>query len=110
MGPSLLYCQCCYGVFVRAFFVATPGVAGGARQFAGRGDSGWCWGVSAAGVWALCQVSGVDGGGRQVGVRRLLEDEGGCWKRRLPAEEEAAAGGGGLVQLAAGAAVGKGGS
>ena len=24
MGPSLLYCQCCYGVFVRAFFVATP--------------------------------------------------------------------------------------
>ena len=23
MGPSLLYCQCCYGVFVRAFFVAT---------------------------------------------------------------------------------------
>ena len=63
-------------------------MAGGARQFAGRGDSGWCWGVSAAGVWALCQVSGVDGGGRQVGVRRLQEDEGGCWKRRLPAEEE----------------------
>ena len=25
MGPSLLYCQCCHGVFVRAFFVATPG-------------------------------------------------------------------------------------
>ena len=39
-------------------------------------------------MWALCQVSGVDGGGRQVGVRRLLEDEGGCWKRRLPAGEE----------------------
>jgi len=39
-------------------------------------------------VWAMCQVSEVDGGGRQVGVRRLLEDEGGCWKRRLTAEGE----------------------
>jgi len=63
-------------------------VARGARQFGARGDSGWCWGESVAGVWALCQVSGVDGGGGQVGVRRLLEDEGGCWKWRLPAEGE----------------------
>jgi len=23
LGPSLLYCQCCHGVFARAFFVAT---------------------------------------------------------------------------------------
>jgi len=28
LGPSLLYCQCCHGVFARAFFVATPAFKG----------------------------------------------------------------------------------
>jgi len=49
LGPSLLYCQCCYRVSARAFFAATLGGAAGERAssllrgaspLAGLGDNG----------------------------------------------------------------------